>query len=196
LSKDGILNSRRELGMKTKMMKLVVMLVMLLVVMVNPVLADRYSVALTTEQFNTESAGIKGLGDYYLVKVEVPNIVKSRELLRVTLAISLDVSAREFNGYINEAPVLEGYALTGTMENGLEPEKFEVDSPMRRNVALGTERHIRIDITSAVMKFMDDPSKNHGLVVGSLTNQREGIFQIKSVGEVKATIIYYFIASE
>ncbi len=41
-------------------------------------------------------------------------------------------------------------------------------------------RRIRLDVTEIVRYLIDDPDRNHGLVVGSFRGQREGLFEIKT----------------
>ncbi len=156
-------------------------------------LAARCTVALTSADLTAVVPEDTSLGNYYLAAVTVPEILDGKELLRATLELNVDVSAREVADYVNDTPLLEVYTLTDNMGAELQPGKFRTPSPMRRNVRVGTDRHVRIDVTEAVREFIRNPSSNHGLVIGSLTNRREGLFTVRPVGGAAATITYYYV---
>jgi hypothetical protein len=96
------------------------------------------------------------------------------------LELRADISAKNLNGFVDPAPVFEVYALKQTLSGDPEPSKFESTKlPMSRPVATGTDRLVKIDITEFVQKILADPSKNHGLVVGPLTNDKRGVFTVR-----------------
>jgi hypothetical protein len=47
-------------------------------------------------------------------------------------------------------------------------------------MAIGADRVVRIDITELVQNILARPSDNHGIVIGSLTADRRGLFTLKS----------------
>lgn len=99
------------------------------------------------------------------------------------LEFRADVSAKDLDGFVDPAPTLEVYALKQTLSGDPDPSKFEaMRQPMTRPVAIGTDRLVRIDITEFVQKILTDPSKNHGIVLGPLTRDKRGIFDIKQDG--------------
>lgn len=64
----------------------------------------------------------------------------------------------------------------------VDPEQSDFEAtriPMSRPVAAGGDRLVKIDITEFVRLIIADPSKNHGLVLGPLTNDKRGIFAVK-----------------
>ncbi len=76
---------------------------------------------------------------------------------------------------------LDVYALKEFVSGDPEPSDFAPTSiPMSRPVGAGTNRLVRVDITEFVRVILDDPSKNHGLVLGPLTTDKRGIFDVKN----------------
>lgn len=141
--------------------------------------ADRFSVSVGARDVATYNAAETGLGDYYVVRFEVPDRVKSSGLDHAYLELYLDVGAREIDGYVEDTPLLEVYALKTDFGGTLTPEQFEAQSvPTVRNILLGENRRVVIDITEIVRAYIADPDKNHGLIVGSLTGARVGLFSI------------------
>jgi len=118
---------------------------------------------------------------YYSVALLLPNNLTF--VTHAWLEFRADVSAKDLNGFVDPAPTLEVYALKQTLSGDPEPSKFEVmRQPMTRPVAIGSDRLIKIDITEFVQKILTDPSKNHGIVLGPLTRDKRGIFDIKQDG--------------
>jgi len=153
-----------------------VLLIVLVCGMPSVVLAEASSLdpAATTV---TERAASDGT-TYYSVGITLPE-----NLTRVShawLELHADVSARNLNGFIDPAPVFEVYALNQTLSGDPEPSRFVATRlPMSRPVATGTGRLVKIDITEFVQSILADPSKNHGLVIGPLTDDKRGIFTVR-----------------
>ena len=155
--------------------------------------AESHTESLDASDFRTITPEGDSLGSYYLVRIDVPRVLEGKEFLGTILEITVDVDARAIDGIKNQTPMLEVYALTDDLSNELDPSKFRPHSTMRRNVVVGTNRTIKIDIQEAIAKFMSDPESNHGLVLGSLTNTREGLLDVKSVDGRMAKITYYYM---
>jgi hypothetical protein len=93
----------------------------------------------------------------------------------------VDVSSRASEGLQNETPLFEVYALKSAFSGEVDPDQFqEQDLPTTRPVVVGSGRRVVIDITEAVGCYVADPAGNHGLIVGSLTGARDGLFTIRS----------------
>ncbi|MHC4060673.1 MAG: hypothetical protein ACYSR6_03545 [Planctomycetota bacterium] len=152
-------------------------------------LAERYAVELGANELNAVSPKDTTLGNYYVVKVGVPDVLDGKELFKAILELTVDVAATEVEGCPNETPILEVYALTDEMENELDSSKFKTPTPLRRNIRVGNNRHIRMDITQIVKDYIKNPENNHGLVFGSLSNSRDGLFTVKSSGGALGVII-------
>jgi hypothetical protein len=156
-------------------------------------LAERIAVAVDANSLTTITPQEEGLGNYYLLQIDVPEKLNGKEFLGAFLEFNADVAARSINDYINDTPVLEVYALSEDYGNELDPSKFNTNSLMRRNIRSGNNRSIKIDIKKIVKDVMSNPQNNHGIMIGSLTNSRDGLFTIKSSNGRLATITYYYM---
>jgi len=145
-------------------------------VLSNDVRAETAGVALATTTV-TEHVASDGI-TYYSVGISLPENLTT--VTRAWLELRADVSARNVSGFVDPAPVFEVYALNQTLSGDPEPSKFEATRlPMSRPVATGTDRLVKIDITEFVQRILADPSKNHGLVIGPLTNDKRGVFTVR-----------------
>ncbi len=143
--------------------------------------AGRVSVYVTPADLSTYSPADATLGDYYVLQFEVPDEIKGQPVRWAFLELFCDVSAKEMSGYLNEAPLIEVYALSSTFSGTLDPSQFEPQTlPLVRNVAAGLNRRVVIDITEIVKSYIKNPAKNHGLIIGSLKGRRDGLFSVKS----------------
>ena len=119
-------------------------------------------------------------GQYYTLSYRLPSDLRAERLERAVLELYLDVRAKPRGEYVNEAPVVEVYALKGSFAGSVQPEKLDVTTGTMRPVALGDGRRVLIDITEIVRAHLDGTLRNDGLVVGSLTGMREGDFSLVS----------------
>jgi len=142
--------------------------------------ADRTTIWLSTTDVSTHKPQDSTLGDYYIVKFQLPASLRSADLKAAFLEFHANVSAKSFDGWVNETPVVEAYALTARHTAQLDPTKFRKPSPAVRNVRTGENRRIRLNVTEIVLYLLDNPAGNHGLAVGSFRGQREGMFEIKT----------------
>ena len=179
---------------KTHVMGLIA--VLFVVVLVPSTHADRHTVELTAKELTAFTPSNTAYGDYYVVTIDVPDVLQGKELLGAFMEFVVDVDSRTINEVSNETPMLELYALSEDFGNELEPGKLEKNTPTRRNVVVGDNRRVKIDITPIVKGFLANPNSNHGLVLGSLSNARDGLFDVKSANGRLATITYYYTSSE
>lgn len=118
---------------------------------------------------------------YYSIALSLPENLTF--VTHAWLEFRADVSAKDLNGFVDPAPTLEVYALKQMLSGDPDPSKFEaMRQPMTRPVAIGADRLVRIDITEFVKRIISDPSMNHGIVLGPLTRDKRGIFDIKQDG--------------
>jgi hypothetical protein len=141
--------------------------------------AGRTTVLVDNTDFSTHEAADTSYGDFYTVTIDVPD--EAKPIGRVYLEFFVDVSARAVDGFVNDTPVIEIYALTGNLTGTLDSSKF-ADQPLRmvKNVAVGTNRRVVIDITEMAKFFVANPLSNYGIVIGSLTRHRDGLFTVRS----------------
>ena len=91
--------------MLNKIKSIIFISALLISVTAQIVLADKYTVELGTEEFNTVSPNDTTLGNYYVAKVELPNVIEGKELFRAILELTVDVAAKEIEGFTNETPM-------------------------------------------------------------------------------------------
>ena len=154
-------------------------LVAIACVLSNDAVADIADVAPATTSI-TERVASDGTR-YYSVEISLSENLNT--VSHAWLELRADVSARNLNGFVDPAPVFEVYALKRALSGDPEQSDFEATRiPMSRPVATGTDRLLKIDVTEFVRLIVADPSKNHGLVVGPLTNDKRGVFVVKEDG--------------
>jgi hypothetical protein len=116
------------------------------------------------------------LAAYYTVSYSPPGNLPAADLQRAILELYVDVGAKSREDYVNEAPVLEVYALTEPFSDVLDREDLDQASRVVQPVAAGDGRHVVIDVTRIVRSHLDGRLSNNGLVMGSVTGMREGEF--------------------
>jgi len=160
-----------------------------------PVSADRYIVGLGSAEINTVADTTAGVGDYFVLQFQPPTGVTAKSLRHAMLEVFVDASARNIGGYTEGTPLVEVYALKGAMVGALNPNLFRAQTvPSVRNVATGSARRVVIDITEIVRGFLSTPASNNGIVMGSLTGSRTGVFALrddKLGGSTKARITIF-----
>ncbi len=149
---------------------------------------------LTASDFVTHSSTIEGYGPYYVMQLDLPPEIETVQ--QAWLEVYMDVSAREVEGWLDPAPLLEAYELETVLTGDPTPSDFvPAEVPITRIVSAGENRRIRLDITQIVRNTLESPAGNHGIVLGSLTNERFGVFDLKT-GVFGATIVARVIIME
>jgi hypothetical protein len=120
------------------------------------------------------------VGQYYTISYQLPEGLRARKLDRVLLELYLDVRAKPREDYVNEAPVVEVYALKAASHGSVEPGDLDNATRAGRPVALGSSRRVLVDVTKIVVAQLSGTLQNNGLVVGSMTGEREGDFTLLS----------------
>jgi len=156
--------------------------------------AERITVALSGNDVTAVSPANEALGDYYLVTVQIPSALSGKRLVGAYLDVTVDVSARAVDSLTIHTPTLEVHVLSEAATGEIDDTNVFPRSSMRRPVAVGDNRSVRIDVTEAIERFIRSPSDNHGLVIGSLRGRRDGVFELKSAGGVLAEITYLYVA--
>jgi hypothetical protein len=138
--------------------------------------------ALGTSETASVTEHVVGDGTkFYSLTILVPEGVTT--VAQAWLEFRADVSAKDLNGFVDPAPVLDVFALESAMTSDAVPSKFAPTAlPMSRPVAVGDDRLVRVDITEFVRRILAEPTKNQGIVLGPLTNDKRGIFAIKANG--------------
>jgi hypothetical protein len=127
----------------------------------------------------THASRTLGEGPYYVLSITPPEELRAAR--QAWLELRSDLSVREIEGFNDPTAIFQVFMLKNALEGEPNDESFDVlRVPMSRPVAAGTERFVKIDVTEYVQRILADPSDNHGLVLGSVTGDRRGSFQIKS----------------
>ena len=114
------------------------------------------------------------MGQYCVVQYTLPQGLVARQVERAILELYINVGAKARGEYINEAPMIEVFALTESPNGGVDVEQLDNATRAGRPVALGESRLVRIDITKIVRAHVAEALPNHGLAIGSLSGMREG----------------------
>jgi hypothetical protein len=157
--------------------------------------ADRYTVNLGDAEIITVQDATPGLGDYFVLQLQPPEGISAQALRHAVLEVYVDASARVIEGYEEETPMFEIHALDGPMTAGLNPALFRAQStPSVRNVVVGSARRVVIDITEIVRDHLIAPGSNYGIVMGSLTGARAGLFTLRDdrLGDAAKVRVSFF----
>jgi hypothetical protein len=122
------------------------------------------------------------LGPYYTISYAWPESLTCSGLNRAILEVFLDASARPRDEFLNASPLFEVYALTEPLTGAFDPGRLERTGRAVRPVALGEARRVVLDVTSIVRAHLEGRIENHGLIIGSLTGERDGAFTLRSGG--------------
>ena len=135
----------------------------------------------SSSSLSTYTASDPTLGDYYVLQFQVPRNLQATKLEFAILELYLDVSAIEKDGYLENTPTIEIYALGSEFSGELDASQVGAQTlSATHNVAVGSNRKMMLDITKIVRSYLQDPTKNHGLIIGSLTGTRDGVFSIRT----------------
>jgi len=158
-------------------------------------LAAKHTVALTASDVVAHTALAPAGATCYTVAIPLPESIKGKELFGAYLELYLDVDAVERNGLVNETPYFDVHALESAFAGTVEEKQFGAPAFGPRNVVRGENRRVVLDITDIVEAYLDGSAANHGLIIGSLTGDRDGVFTVKSglldQGAV-ANLIFHF----
>jgi hypothetical protein len=120
------------------------------------------------------------IGQYYTTTLPLPPDLTASDLDRAILELYVNVQAKPRDGYMNETPLIEVYALTSPLSGALEANKLDTRTRVARPVTLGRGHRVILDITPIVRAQLSGRASNHGLVIGSLTGLREGDYTLVS----------------
>jgi len=143
------------------------------------VVGAQRSVILTGSNVVTCTDSNEQLGPYYVVQIPPLTRFDAGRLHAATLEFVLDVDTNADDGYQDETVMLEVYLTSGDIRNDLDMEKLVRPSSMCRNVVVGTNRQIRLDVTAAVKRYLQNPEGNLELAVGSFAGSRRGTFVLR-----------------
>ena len=157
--------------------------------------AAKLEVPLYDSSFGVYAGTDSRVGDFYTVTFELPTKIRDKEILGAYLRLYFDVDAVERYGERNPAPSLQVFSLTAPVRNELDPSQYGTRAWGTRHVPLGEGQVALIDITEIVHEWLSGALVNHGLVIGSLQGDREGLFSLVPVphenGQFGALIVHF-----
>lgn len=156
----------------------VVVTVIVLVSVIHVAHAGRVTVPVVSTAFQSHSSADTAHGEYYTLSFSVPQELDGKTLMSATLVFGLDVSTREIDGITLLTSVLEVYPLTSAFVDETSLENKDSKLSVRRVVSTGSDRRVSLDITGIVDYYRANPSKNYGLMLGSISDSREGLFSV------------------
>lgn len=157
-----------------------------------PATAGGLVVELESSDVTTINPADTTLGDYYTVQVDLPSGLTATTFRRAFLELTFNVSVRSDAVFETPAPVLEVFSLAQDLQGDFDEEDLRQPSSMKRGVRTGDGQTVRVDITPAIKRFLANANDNHGLIVGSLTKGREGVFALRDTGDAKGRIVYHW----
>ncbi len=127
----------------------------------------------------TRTPTAPGLGKFYVVQLSLPAGIEAEDVEEVYLEFYVDAASNLDAVYSSGQALLEVYALSGSVGTDITPAKLVSETRMVRNIRLGEDRMVRLNIGGAVRHLLNNRESNYGLVVGSLTGGRHGLFDLK-----------------
>lgn len=131
--------------------------------------------------------------DAYILNIVVPDDVIGKRLDAVLLEFYVDVSLKEDVIY-SQSPVIEIYPLE-TEYDGVSIPRFIEAPSMVRNVRVGDGKMVIVNITDIIKHWISNPGSNKGIIIGSLTKSKKGIFNLRTDrygNEIIAKVRYCF----
>lgn len=164
------------------------------------------TVELRAQDVSVREADREDVGPHFVLDIDIPGGVTGEVLLGAILEFVVNADTRVDTTWIEEAdtlkafvhstpvPLVEVYALTSRGGSALNTENWNQAMSFPVPVGVGSEKIVRINITRLVKYLIENPEANHGLVVGSLTGDRFGLFTLQEhFGDgVKARIRYVY----
>ena len=171
--------------------------------------ASKRTISLGASDVTTYTPTGADLGKYYTFQFQLPSDIQAGNLEIATLEFYVDVQAFrrgewqmldkdsvETIGFLNNTPALELYPLKSAFSGQVDFAQFDEKFRVVRQLIVGNDKRVVMDVTSVVRSYLRSPSKNHGFVVGSLSEMREGDFTIRtgilSPGCAAQIHIYYY----
>jgi len=136
------------------------------------------TVGLASRDVASYSTAQDQLGTFHVMAIAIPEDVVGKRLDTATLELYVDVSLND-EASEGSTPVIEVLPLTNAFAGDGKPT-FAPTSPAVRNVVPGERRKLLLDITDIVKGWIANPGTNHGLIIGSLTGNKEGEFSLRN----------------
>ena len=134
-----------------------------------------------TLEFKAEDIASYSIADnpsqsIYVFRFDIPKELYEIKIESAMLEFYLNVSTTVAEN-VFRSPLIEVYPLVEEY-NGNGAARYKSSCAVR-NSTVGDGRRICMDITKVIQEWIEKPESNHGLVLGSLTGEREGIYNIR-----------------
>lgn len=149
------------------------------------------TVELRSQDVSVEEALVSETGPHFVMNINVPEGLSSARLVGAILEFVVDAGTRVDTTWVQDAdtlravvhstpvPMVEVYALTSSSGSALDRENWNEAMSFPVPVGAGSDKMVRIDITRLAKYLIENPEENRGIVVGSLTGDRFGIFALQ-----------------
>lgn len=149
------------------------------------------TVELRSRDVSVREAVASEVGPYFVMDIDVPEGLSGERLAGAILEFMVDADTRVDTTWVEDAdtlravvhstpvPMVEVYALASSSGSAQDRENWNEAMSFPVPVGVGSDKMVRIDITRLVKHLIENPSENHGIVVGSLTGERFGLFTLQ-----------------
>lgn len=144
-----------------------------------PIAASQIEVLLGSSKVTGRSPANEEYGDFYVLQFTPPEGLTSAEIEEAYLELFVDADSRIDAEVLPGPARIEVYLLSRSTTGDVALDDLAVQTRMARNVPIGSDRFVRLNVTKAVRQVLEAPEENYGLVIGSLTGGRDGVFELK-----------------
>jgi len=124
---------------------------------------------------------------YYVLDLPVPEVPADARLAEAYLEFYMDASSTLSTALTNGAVTLEVFPFPRLQNGKLDVSNLGTSS-MKRSVAIGNGRRVRVYVTEFVGRILADPKgANRSLIVGSVAGDRTARFDAKTVPGTNVT---------
>lgn len=155
--------------------------------------AKKRTIPIAFSDFTTYTPSDNEFGNYYKLRLDTPSGIVAEDLDMAVLEFVVDVGSKlrgdweildaDSNvtiGFIDNTPSIEIYGLKTECSGEVDIRDLEISSRVVRPLSIGPYQRVVVDVTAIIKSYVRTPTKNHGLIIGSLTGMRNGDFVIKN----------------
>lgn len=124
--------------------------------------------------------------------VDIPSDVLGKRLDTVLLEFDVDV-VLDSSEHPDMSPMIAVFPLEEQYSASRSPV-YSTSYSSARNINVGTGQRVQVDITEIVRRWIENPSSNHGLILGSFTGPKVSTLNLRSdvVAAGKAARVTFF----
>jgi hypothetical protein len=114
----------------------------------------------------------------YVITFAIPQGIVRDQVHRAVLEFFADVMGHDTEAYQSESVLVEVYGVDGPVTGEVDPGQLRRPSAMTRNVVVGENRRVLVDITEFLRYNILQEIATPSLVVG-FVRARDGVFRIR-----------------